>query len=376
MSDNAEQRFRNLLQARPDPQEAPPALTPAHAAKLLARTENVPFFAHSYTFYHNMIHGMNPADLVRTAYENDLHGVCLHISDGEAACVRKMPGKERETLRRLLEELGIALHLEISSTDKAEVDTVIACARDLGVRNIRVYARHEGPLSRVIELVHADMAYICEQANKFDLNVDYEQHEDLRAAEIADILRRLNDPRMNALFDYSNSYNAYEEPLAALHILAPYIRQVHVKGARRTIEPNGWGQIGVPQGAPEDELPGARMLHDLLMLGDGARQVIAFALEQEVDYYAPAFRGPNEAADPIIQYREPSETPVDRNKSTARLLADERRWAVQQIAWNRGLIAQFRELAGQVTRDRRGPDAPAVFHLPAASYSRFAEMRA
>ena len=297
---------------------------------------------------------------MRFAYENDLHGVCLHISDGEAACVRKMSGAQREELRRLLEELGIALHLEISSTDKAEVDTVVACARDLGVRNIRVYARHEGPLSRVIELVYADMAYACELANKFDLHVDYEQHEDLRAAEITGILQRLGDARMNALFDYSNSYNAYEEPLEALHILAPYIRQVHIKGARKTIEPNGWGQIGVPQGAAEDELPGARMLHDLLLLGDTAPQIICFALEQEVDYYAPAFRGLNEAADPIIQYREPSDTPVDRSKSTARLLADERRWAIQQIAWNRGLIAQFRELAGQVARDRRGPDMPSV----------------
>ncbi len=373
MGDTAEIRFRNLLRAEPDPQGAPPPLTPAHAATLLAHTENVPFFAHSYTFYHNMIHGMSPADLVRVAYENDLHGVCLHISDGEAACVRKMPGKEREALRRLREELGIALHLEISSTDKVEIDTVVACARDLGVRNIRVYARHEGPLSRVIELVYADMAYACELANKFDLHIDYEQHEDLRAAEIAGILRHLGDPRMNALFDYSNSYNAYEEPLEALHILAPYIRQVHIKGARKTIEPNGWGQIGVPQGAAEDQLPGARMLHDLLLLGEKAPQVIAFALEQEVDYYAPAFRGPNEAADPIIQYREPSETPVDRGKSTARLLADERRWAIQQIAWNRGLIAQFRELAGQVVRQA---PVPSVVHRPPAAYSRYAEVRA
>lgn len=376
MSDGVEARFRNLLQARPDPQGAPPALTTSHATRLLARTEKVPFFAHSYSFYHNMIHGMSPADLVRFAYENDLHGVCLHISDGEAACVRKMPGQQREVLRQLLEELGIALHLEISSTDKAEVDTVISCAGDLGVRNIRVYARHEGPLSRVIELVYADMAYACELANKLDLHIDYEQHEDLRAAEIAGILARLNDPRMNALFDYSNSYNAYEEPLEALHILAPYIRQAHIKGARKTIEPNGWGQIGVPQGSPEDELPGARMLHDLLLLGGRAPQVICFALEQEVDYYAPAFRGPNEAADPIIQYREPSDTPVDRSKSTARLLVDERRWAIQQIAWNRGLIAQFRELAGQVVQQRRAADVPSVVYLPPAPYSRLAEVRA
>ena len=57
MEDNAEIRFRDLLRAAPDPQGAPPTLTPAHAAKLLARTANVPFFAHTYTFYHNMIHG-------------------------------------------------------------------------------------------------------------------------------------------------------------------------------------------------------------------------------------------------------------------------------------------------------------------------------
>lgn len=365
--EEAAARFRDLLRAEPDPQERLPELNRTHAEKLLARTANVPFFAHSYTFYHNMIHGMGPAELVRYAYEHDLHGVCLHISDGEGAAVRKMDGKAREALRRLLDELGIALHLEISSSDKAEVETVIDCARALGVTNIRLYARHEGPLSRVIEAVYADLAYACERANQLGLHFDYEQHEDLRAAEIAAILERIGDRRMNALFDYSNSLNAYEEPLEALHILAPFIRQVHVKGARKTLEPKGWGQIGVPQGAPEDELPGARMLHDLLMLGETSPQVIAFALEQEVDYYAPAFRGPDEAADPIIQYREPSETPVDRSKSTSRLLSDERRWAMQQIAWNRGLVAQFRALAAQAA-PQPGPDMPAAVHLPAAPY--------
>ncbi len=368
MTETAANRFRELIRVEAGAATALPTLSEAYAQKLLARTATVPFFVHSYTFYHNMIHGLTPADLVRFAYENDLHGVCLHISDGEAAAVRKMDGKAREALRRLLEELGIALHLEISSTDKAEVETVIDCARALGVRNIRLYARHQGPLSQVIEAVYADLAYACERANQLDLCFDYEQHEDLRAAEIASILRRIGDKRMNALFDYSNSLNAYEEPLAALHILAPFIRQVHVKGARKTIESNGWGQIGVPQGSPEDELPGARMLHDLLMLGEKAPQVIAFALEQEVDYYAPAFRGPREPADPMIQFREPSETPVDRSKSTARLLSDERRWAMQQIAWNRGLVAQFRELAGQVALGKRGADLPAVTHLPPAPY--------
>jgi sugar phosphate isomerase/epimerase len=368
MEQGTKARFDAALSHGVDAHADIPALDKATASRLLERTANVPFFAHSYTFYHNMIHGFTPLDLARFAYEHDLHGLCLHISDGDALNVRRMNPSERDGFRGLLEELGLKLHLEISSTDRKEVDTVIECARSLGVRNIRLYARHEGPLSAVITKVFADLAYVCDRANKYDLYFDYEQHEDLRAAEIAGILERLGDPRMNALFDYSNSLNAFEEPLAALHILAPYIRQAHIKGARKIVEGDGWGQLGVPQGAPEDELPGARMLYDLLMLGDDKPQMICFALEQEVDYYAPAFRRASDPSDPVIQYREPSDTPVDRTKSRARLLSDERRWAVQQLGWNRDLVALFREHARAVAGAAAGPDVPAIAKLPQASY--------
>lgn len=364
MDQNAATRFRNLLQLHVDPVDEAPPLDIGNSARLLARTDNVPFFTHSYSFYHGMNNGFTPADLVRFAYENDLHGICLHISDGGSSCIRKMTPSEWDAFRKLAEDLGILIHLEISSTDRREIDTVIECARALGVRNLRFYARHEGPLSSVMEKVYSDLAYACERAHRHDLYFDYEQHEDLRADEIATLLARINDRRMNALFDYSNSLNAHEEPLAALRILAPYIRQVHIKGARKLIEGDGWGQLGVVQGSSEDQLPGARMLYELLMLGEASSQVICFALEQEVDYYAPAFRRRDEPADPIIQYREPSETPVDPNKSTERLLSDERRWANQQIAWHRSLVGTFRELACQVVPEKRQSDLPIVAYLP------------
>jgi len=364
-----EARFKGLMLKHATPPIDPPPLNAAHAARLLERTANVPFFAHSYSFYRSMEHGFTPRDLLDFVYAHDLHGACLHLNDGGETSVGRMSGEEREVFRRQIEDLGLALHLEISSTDRREVDRAIACALALDVRNIRLYARHQGPLREVMERVYADLAYACERANQLDLHFDYEQHEDLRAAEIAAILERLGDRRMNALFDYSNSLNACEEPLAALRILAPFVRQVHVKGARKTIEGEGWGQIGVPQGSNEDELPGARMLHDLLMLGDGTPQVICFALEQEVDYYAPAFRLRNEPDNPVIRYREPSETPQDKSKSTERLIADERRWAVQQLTWNRALVATFRELAFQVAPDRRDRGLPPLAGLPEASYA-------
>ena len=369
MGHGAEARFQRLMLRHVSPPADPPVLNASHATRLLERTIRVPFFTHSYAFYHSMEHGFTPRDLAHFAYTHDLHGACLHVNDGGKSAVRNMSGGEREAFRRQLEELSLALHLEISSTDRRDVDQVIECALALGVTNIRVYARHEGPLSDVMERVYADLAYACERANQLNLQFDYEQHEDLRAAEIAAILERIGDRRVNALFDYSNSLNAYEEPLAALRILAPFVRQAHIKGARKVVEGDGWGQIGVPQGCDEDELPGARLLHELLMLGEKRRQVICFALEQEVDYYAPAFRRRNEPREPVIRYREPSETPVDRSKSTERLLADERRWAVQQVNWNRALVATFRELAFQVVPKGRDREPASVASLPEATYA-------
>lgn len=340
----------SALLAHNAPGETPrPPVTSATAARLIERTANVPFFAHSYPFLRNMDHGgYSITDYAEFAYINELAGICLHINDGAATALSKIDAKGLDAYRSLLERLGLALHLEISSTRKWEVDKVCELAGILGVENIRIYARHEGPLNEVIEKVYADMGYIAEKANALNLRFDYEQHEDLRADEIAAILTRLNDPRLATLFDYTNSWNAYEEPLAALRILAPWVRQVHIKGGLKTIEPNGWGQRGVPQGSPEDELPAALLLYELLMLGETTPQVICFSLENEVDYYAPAFRGPNEGPNPVIQYREPSDTPVPEGADLARILLNERLWAQQQVGYNRGIVTALRTLAGLI----------------------------
>lgn len=338
-------------------------LSPARAATLLRRLEHVPFFAHSYSFILNMDHGaFLPADLVEFAYRNGLDGLCLHINDGDAASVAMMTPAERADFRQLLADLNLRLHLEISSTERHEVDLVARIAGQLGVTNIRFYARHEGRLSEVLEMVYRDLSYATELANARNLCFDYEQHEDLRAAEIADVMQRIGDPRLNVLFDYTNSWNAYEEPLDALRILSPWIRQAHLKGGRRTVSAAGWGQVGVPQGAPEDELPSALLLHELLMLGEDRLQVIAFALEQEAGYVAPPFRGPSDEADPIIAAREPSQTLIAADASLDDRLADEMRWAEEQVSVNRRIVSELKHLAEDVISESQqlGRAAPGV----------------
>jgi sugar phosphate isomerase/epimerase len=62
------------------------------------------------------------------------------------------------------------------------------------------------------------------------------------APELAALLHKLNHPNIGVNFDPANMV-MYDkgDPVKALHILAPWIRQVHIKDARRTKVPGTWG---------------------------------------------------------------------------------------------------------------------------------------
>ena len=241
--------------------------------------------------------------------------------------------------------LGLDLHVELSTTERASIDEAIRIALAIGARNVRTYARYEGKLSQVMARIADDLRDLAALADRHDLNIDFEQHEELKSFEIAALLRQLDHPRVNALFDFGNMINANEQPLPALRALAPHIRQVHLKGVRIVPQGNGTGHYGVLQGSAEDDMPGPRMLFELLMLGEDAPQVVAFALEQENHYVAPAFRQSDEGADPFIPYREMSDTELPAGHTLDSMMAGEHRWLENQLAYMRGLIGELRLLA-------------------------------
>ncbi|WP_085625124.1 MULTISPECIES: sugar phosphate isomerase/epimerase [unclassified Pseudomonas] len=346
MNNKIQERFNALLSHKVVGHETAPVLTDALAQRLLERLGQLRLFAHAYPLLTNLTHGrVTPADLLDFAYRHELQGLSLHLLDGEENSLSQMSPVQLQAFASKAKALGLDVHLEISSTLKKDVDQVIAIAKALGVRNIRVYSRYEGTLSRVMDVIETDLHYLAQQADANDLYFDFEQHEELKSSEIAQLLNRLNHPRLHALFDFGNMINACEQPLQALHNLAPHIRQVHLKGVRIVPEQNGFGHYGVLQGSDEDDLPSARMLFELLMLGEATPQVIAFILEQENHYVAPAFRQRVEAADPFIAYREMSETPLPKGYSLERMLADEHRWANNQVAYVRRVLGELRILA-------------------------------
>jgi sugar phosphate isomerase/epimerase len=71
------------------------------------------------------------------------------------------------------------------------------------------------------------------------------------APALADLLHKLNHPNIGVNFDPANMI-MYDkgDPVKALHVLAPWIRQVHINDAKRTKVPGTWGQE-VPVGSGE-----------------------------------------------------------------------------------------------------------------------------
>ena len=79
--------------------------------------------------------------------------------------------------------------------------------------------------------------------------------------------------------------------------------------------------------------------------GEGQPQLVAYGLEEEVDYYAPPLRFADEATDPWIPYRDVSETEVAAGADLEALLTRELQDARDQLGHIQGLLTQLRQHA-------------------------------
>ena len=312
------------------------------AQKLISRIEQIPLYAHAYAFVLNFEQDELSAtmDLLDFAEEHQLQGVCVGTDYGSKKSLKYASRSALEHIKSYAEKRGLKINLEVSSTSKEEVDLAVSVAQALGVIDIRIYIRYEGRLSEVIKNGIQDLEYIAKSAEKNSLKFVLESHEVLKAHELVEIIKKIDSPRVRVLFDFGNMINANEEPLDALKIMSPYISQVHLKGVKKKKKGSGYGQVGIR--SARGNFPHKDMLYNLLLLGESEPQVKCYGLLQQVGYYSPPYRFDNEGADPIIPYRETSQTYLDENNSPEEALLAERKNAYKQVKNVRRLLKELR----------------------------------
>ena len=319
------------------------ALTQAQAARLVARIDAIPLFAHAYAWHLNFRFGTaTPADLLQFAQAHGLKGVKIHVEDGEERSLLHAP-ETRAPFAALAQALDLEIHIETSSTSEPDLRDAIQIAHATGATSVRCYPRHAGRLSQVISATIADLQRLpaLDPASRLDFLL--EQHEDLTSRELVHILQQVANPRLTLLYDFANMINANETPEAELALMARPITDVHINDAKILPDRGGFAHRACRSG--EGDIDFARLLTQLLLLGDDTAQIRAFALEEENEMYAPAYRFAEEGPDPIIPAREASTTDPTAGEPLPDRLARERREPAAQIHYVRTVLARLRAQA-------------------------------
>lgn len=313
-------------------------MTGQDAARLIARIADIRLFAHAYSWHLNFrLGGAVPADLLRFAHLHGMAGVKIHVEDGEERSLLHAP-ETRAAFGRLAQSLGLEVHIETSATDEATLRAAITVARETGATSVRCYPRYAGPVSQIISQTIRDLRLLPQLDPNGQLDFLLEQHEDLKSDELVQIIQAVQNPRLTLLFDFANMINAYETPEAALAKMAPYVTDVHIKDASFVPDRGGFAHRACRSGEGDIDFRG--LLTTLLLLGDRP-QVRAFGCEEENEMFAPAYRFPTDAPDPIIPPRDPSTTEVTLGEDLPSRLARERAEAVAQISYVRQILADI-----------------------------------
>ncbi len=310
-------------------------LTRGDAARLVERVEAARLFAHAYAWHLNFRLGTaTPVEFLQFAHEQGMAGVKIHVEDGEARSLLHAPDS-RAGFGQLARDLGLEAHIETSATDEATLRAAIEVAGDAGATSVRCYPRYAGRVSQIIAQTIADLRRLeaLDPEGRFDFLL--EQHEDLTSDELVRIVEAVGNPRLTLLYDFANMINAFETPDAALARMAPYVTDVHIKDAKIVPDRGGYGHRACRSG--EGDIDFAGLLTRLLLLGD-TPQVRAFGCEEENEMFAPAYRFPDEPADPIIPPREASTTDPTEGEDLPSRLLREKAEALAQIGFVRRVL--------------------------------------
>lgn len=304
---------------------------------------SIPLYLHAYAFHLNMRkERILPNDLLEIAKKNLLTGVKIHVEDGETRSLCRMNDEQLKAFGEKAKNYGLDLKIETSSSASEAIDKAVDIALKTQASSVRFYPRYEGHLQDVLEKVRVDIQYIKQQYEKTGLRFIIEQHEDLKSHELNSLVEEANFPNFSLLFDFGNMFNANELPLDAFNNMKNNITQVHLKDAVKVSEGKGFGHRAILSG--EGDVPVKELLKQLICLGNDKPQIESFGLEEEVDYYAPAFRFDDEGDNPWIPYRGASETPMPIEGLDARL-EKEIKDAMNQISFIRNIAQELKEEA-------------------------------
>ena len=224
---------------------------------------------------------------------------------------RALTGTTPEHFRRVgarAREMGIALEVASGGTDPDKLRRVLSMACDLGAEVVRTTVGQPGS-DEVIADAAAALRRIAPEYEDAGVALAVENHEDLTAAEVVDLIERIDSPAVGAVYDSGNSIPFYEDPVEEARLLAPYARTTHIKDHILVRSDGVVWSAGTALGEGRIPLP---EIVDVLRNAPRLTRLMV-----QVCYgYAVRMPAPPEAVPPMPLYE-----PVDRSDDTLRVWA-------------------------------------------------------
>ncbi len=213
-------------------------------------------------------------------------GVELRLVDGELI-EPGMPAAQRTQIRRTLAAAGLpvvavdsSIRLTGGGDAAAQLDRFLELASDWQAPLVRVFG---GPLpaggpgrAAGLETAARLLTAAAPRAARLGVRIGLETHDDFSAARVvAEVLARVPDPAVGAVWDSHHPFRAGESAAQAYAALAPRILLAQVKDARRAPErADGWQLVLLGHG----EVPVREML--ALLAGGGYRGWVSVEWEK------------------------------------------------------------------------------------------------
>ncbi len=218
---------------------------------------------------------------------------------------RALTGTTSEHFRRVGErakELGIALEVASGGTDPSKLRFVLELARQLGAQVVRTTVNEPGS-EQVVARAAAALAQISPEYEELGIDLAIENHEDLTAEEVVDLIQRIDSPAVGAVYDSGNSIPFYRDPVEEVRLLLPYIRTTHIKDHLLVRDGEVVWSVGTPLGL--GRIPLAEIV-DILRTAPHLSRIMTQVC------YGYAVRMPSPPADvPPLALYDPITRPAD-----------------------------------------------------------------
>ena len=205
---------------------------------------------HSFSFEQHFLHkpGFDAFAFIDRAVELGVAGVHISMNGQNFRCAGGTDPVRLEAIAEAAGEAGLFVETDTSGTDPDHLAQLARAARQIGADKLRTYTRHTGKMADVVKKTTADLKRAAARVADEGVLLLLENHEDFTGAEVTRILEAVDHPAVQALYDFGNSMNVVEEPLAAARAMAPFVRSVHLKDHVLVEDERGATIVGVANG--------------------------------------------------------------------------------------------------------------------------------